>query len=680
MTTFFNSPSSYKPQVRQEGFHLPSPDANPPSPPDSNPPHSSSSPHPHNQSYDPYAGMPHNFLPDAFRNKSGSGSGMDFTDELASLMGESHERSTHDSAYDAHDHHNPNTTSYRNEDHYRDDTAYRPPHNIFDISAPSTHHSHRAHQHQQFSLPSHSSTLPPHDYNLNSTLPALNSSMRYDPHPAPASPLNPNSNPINLGNAPPSSYTYTSTSRSRSRSRSSGAGPTRNARRRVSVSSTSPPPGVHHQRPSAIVIPGGRGGDYPGGRGSPYQSANNNGRGSPYTGAPGPGGWFIPSNAPPDFPALPTPESITHPSFHQSYPNGAAAGGTSYPNGGMGVSPSEVSVSSLASPHPSSLPHASSMARAASSLPNGNAGKGAAGAKGTADIASEKRRRRRESHNAVERRRRDNINEKIGELAGLIPECMLDAGASGTTPTDTTPDPLTGLPLLPAPSGDVAKKEEDGSANGAEGSTNGSTGTPGHGGTGAGAAEGGGLKANKGMILRKSVEYIRYLQQLVSAQATRNRELEAQLALTSSSSPPSNANNANGAAQDGEMGLMLHEEAGFMGFGEFGNGNERKFSGFGELASMPEDMEMEMDGNADRKPVEGLGDGEERGAGKGEDEPSPASIDAAESATDGDGDREGENEGEADGEEEERGRGRGRERGRRGVEESDTDGRMEVET
>lgn len=42
---------------------------------------------------------------------------------------------------------------------------------------------------------------------------------------------------------------------------------------------------------------------------------------------------------------------------------------------------------------------------------------------------NEKRRKRRESHNAVERRRRDNINEKISELATLIPEVMLDPGA-----------------------------------------------------------------------------------------------------------------------------------------------------------------------------------------------------------------------------------------------------------
>ncbi|ORZ01177.1 Myc-type, basic helix-loop-helix domain-containing protein, partial [Syncephalastrum racemosum] len=34
----------------------------------------------------------------------------------------------------------------------------------------------------------------------------------------------------------------------------------------------------------------------------------------------------------------------------------------------------------------------------------------------------EKKRRRRESHNAVERRRRDNINERINELATLLPD------------------------------------------------------------------------------------------------------------------------------------------------------------------------------------------------------------------------------------------------------------------
>lgn len=34
----------------------------------------------------------------------------------------------------------------------------------------------------------------------------------------------------------------------------------------------------------------------------------------------------------------------------------------------------------------------------------------------------EKKRQRRESHNAVERRRRENINERIHELATLLPD------------------------------------------------------------------------------------------------------------------------------------------------------------------------------------------------------------------------------------------------------------------
>ena len=37
-----------------------------------------------------------------------------------------------------------------------------------------------------------------------------------------------------------------------------------------------------------------------------------------------------------------------------------------------------------------------------------------------------KKKRRRESHNAVERRRRDNINERIGDLSRLVPQHRLD--------------------------------------------------------------------------------------------------------------------------------------------------------------------------------------------------------------------------------------------------------------
>ncbi|CAG8647374.1 3319_t:CDS:2, partial [Ambispora gerdemannii] len=78
-------------------------------------------------------------------------------------------------------------------------------------------------------------------------------------------------------------------------------------------------------------------------------------------------------------------------------------------------------------------------------------------------LMNEKRRKRRESHNAVERRRRDNINEKIQELSTLLPDLYND------------------------------------SAN----------------------------KPNKGVILRKSVDYIRDLKKIVDQQGTRNQELEA---------------------------------------------------------------------------------------------------------------------------------------------------------
>ncbi|KAI9501067.1 helix-loop-helix DNA-binding domain-containing protein [Coemansia spiralis] len=74
----------------------------------------------------------------------------------------------------------------------------------------------------------------------------------------------------------------------------------------------------------------------------------------------------------------------------------------------------------------------------------------------------EKRRRRRESHNAVERRRRDNINDRIQELFTLLPESMIDAQT----------------------------------------------------------------KPNKGMILKKSVEYIRQLRHALQTQTDRLHELE----------------------------------------------------------------------------------------------------------------------------------------------------------
>jgi hypothetical protein len=77
----------------------------------------------------------------------------------------------------------------------------------------------------------------------------------------------------------------------------------------------------------------------------------------------------------------------------------------------------------------------------------------------------EKRRRRRESHNLVERRRRDNINDRIQELGLLLPDNTLD-GAN---------------------------------------------------------------KPNKGQILRKSVEQIKLLQNEVNMYQSKVQELESLL-------------------------------------------------------------------------------------------------------------------------------------------------------
>ncbi|WFC99772.1 hypothetical protein MYAM1_002517 [Malassezia yamatoensis] len=114
----------------------------------------------------------------------------------------------------------------------------------------------------------------------------------------------------------------------------------------------------------------------------------------------------------------------------------------------------------------------------------------------------DKRRRRRESHNAVERRR----------LATLLPEPMLlDAITEGE---DQVPLNTEGLPsdsCLRMPSftrfaSALAPVDADNSA--------------------LAAAQ---AKPNKGIILRKSVEYIRQLQQFLDMQMQRNTMLEAEL-------------------------------------------------------------------------------------------------------------------------------------------------------
>jgi hypothetical protein len=375
---------AYPPLVRQDGFQLPSPahTASPKSTPDDD--------------RDDQLFMPHNitFLPEPFRKFPAQAhhpahpQPIDFADELATLIETphvpSHERSTHSRS--------PHDDTYR--------------HNIFDISAPAPQ------QHPQ--------DIYQHDYaHFNPALPALNSAMRYEPHPGPSAAFQ-------------YRHTPSPTHRSRSRSRPPSVGPARSARRdrransiSSHVSSTSPPPRPH---PHAIVIPG---------RGNPM------------------GGFFVPNgtSAPPDY-NLPTPDSLSH-SFglqhtHPQYPYPPQTPSSPYyayssvnrdSTPSMGISPTDVetlnsmSINGIAAHHLASSPHVNGLSKPAASAPSSTTT--------TKHLdpeahLSEKRRRRRESHNAVERRRRDNINERIGELAGLIPgvlfECDGPLAVPGSTP------------------------------------------------------------------------------------------------------------------------------------------------------------------------------------------------------------------------------------------------------
>lgn len=106
------------------------------------------------------------------------------------------------------------------------------------------------------------------------------------------------------------------------------------------------------------------------------------------------------------------------------------------------------------------------------------------------------------------------------------------------------------------------------------------------------------------MILRKSVEYIRYLQQLVMAQANRNRELEAQIGAlhpeeTSSNTVSSHHNSThssiNGSGSAAEE-LVLHDEIHHVGSGKW----EHALSSLAESESDDVDMEAESVASAER--------------------------------------------------------------------------------
>jgi hypothetical protein len=261
--SFFPS-SSYKPHVRQEGFHLPSP-----SPSTTTPPPASF------ESSNLF--IPHNFLPDAFRKfpqQNDQQNPMNFTDELASLIANpnsqstSHERSTHSPPSTANGNANSNGAQY-------DDPQYRSSHNIFDIHTHSSTSSSSSAFPSHFNIPprqpdvvpqsqsnhihTHHQTHTLHEFaspahHFNQSIPAA---IRYDHHPDPPPP--PSSFPSHFRNSTPSPIG----SRSRSRSRAPSVpptagvvGPTRTtrSRRNNSVSSTSPPP-HSASRPQAIVIP-----------------------------------------------------------------------------------------------------------------------------------------------------------------------------------------------------------------------------------------------------------------------------------------------------------------------------------------------------------------------------------------------------------------------------------------
>ncbi|KIP11858.1 hypothetical protein PHLGIDRAFT_10397 [Phlebiopsis gigantea 11061_1 CR5-6] len=609
--------SNYKPH-RQEGFHLPSPAPSTPPSSDGTPANSSSF-DAHNLFISPpsYLSVPETFRkfpPPEHSAGTGGGSNMDFSDELASLISQppsSHERSTQ-SPVSPYDDYRPSTT-----------------HNIFDISAPTSHHQHSS-NHGSYgtpgaggganafslppssSLPMHTPTHPLHDFathaHFNSTVPAIGSSMRYEPPPSshghsqnaqshpfalntssssngnashngngaePSSvssfnshmsslsalsnfssnttttaATNPNDflrhTPSPSANEPPSS----SHGRSRSRSRSSmhtssqpqpppstNGGPTRRTRpKRGSISSVSPPPLHRGHITQPLIIP--------------PSSASGQGSARSPLGMHG-SGWFHPGSglgtslpgvnsmhhglgslqtnmgigAMGEF-SLPTPDSVH---------GGFAAFGGGLPPIGISGSPKELGMGM------GGLPNGKSDSVAASAGPVGDT------AAKQAAIANEKRRRRRESHNAVERRRRDNINEKISELATLIPECLLDPNATMTMPASlssaTSEDLLLGntAPLSPtlanSPTEESVTKKEEADDKESEAA--------------------GIIKANKGMILRKSVEYIRYLQQLVSAQASRNRDLEQQL--QSIRVGKGGIDGDNGSLNEDEM-LTLHDE------------------------------------------------------------------------------------------------------------------------
>ena len=139
--------------------------------------------------------------------------------------------------------------------------------------------------------------------------------------------------------------------------------------------------------------------------------------------------------------------------------------------------------------------------------------------------ALEKRRKRRESHNAVERRRRDNINDRIQELSILVPDSIDigGGGGGGGSSTGGTRTPMEDSVAYSATANRATSSSNNSSANANTNATN--------------------ANANKGIILKKTTEYIRRLQSHNQDLVGRIQELEAKLAQQQQqqSSSPSSA-------------------------------------------------------------------------------------------------------------------------------------------
>ncbi|EDR06948.1 uncharacterized protein LACBIDRAFT_299352 [Laccaria bicolor S238N-H82] len=633
---------------------------------------------------------------------------VEFNDKLsmASLLGGPGGDRSSPNGYHHHHHGHHHTHHHHHHHHhqqqYEDATAYENPtsayrtHNIFDVSASSASSTASSAFPTHFSSSSTTTnngagsqpsslheTYQQHP-SFNSTLPAINSTMRYDP-PSPSSPQLPPANP------PPSSFhphhltrhTPSPGSRSRSQSRppssssappppangAGGVGPARTtrARRNNSISGTSPPPfGVHHAhghghgRPHAIVIPGSRMGSLSGmaHAGSPL-STSSNGGGAGGAGAGAGNGWYLAgqSQSSASEYSLPTPNDhhqqytpfvlsssqdmhhhlppLHHHSHHahsHSLPKALdtqAINLMALPSYDP-LPPQNQAQNQVQLPPPSHPPPSHP-------APSAQQQKGGQQQQQVGDkqalLANEKRRRRRESHNAVERRQRDNINEKISELATLIPECMLDVGGpnrNASSPSAASPSGggIMSNGLLD-PDSLLTPVDVLNGLNSPNPSANGLNGTPTRkdslgeeGGGQQQGGDGGVVKANKGMILRKSVEYIRYLQQLVTAQGARNCELEQELkayqcrSRSSSSMEPLLSDSAPAAGGDGSN-MILHDELHHF---HHGHGHMERLPSMPEeggddgddlMMGLEDDMGMGMKGSLSPDSTEG--EREERG-------------------------------------------------------------------